>query len=172
MLSVEDHRELQAAVLALKAAPRALRTAINKTTRETMNPEWKALVSANASGLRNPGSRVLTSGAKIKAGNPPVAQAAQSRRGIGEGKRLVPNEHYFLWEFGVGNPEKVSTYTRKSKNGGTHQVRRRTNRGKPRLVKAGRVFYPAFAELAPRMVSLWVQTIVKIYADALEGNRG
>lgn len=41
--------------------------------------------------------------------------------------------------------------------------------GHPRREPKGRVVYPAFADIAPRMVSLWVQIVVKSYHDAAEG---
>jgi len=50
-------------------------------------------------------------------------------------------------------------------------VERRTMRGLPTRTPKGRVVYQAFADLAPRMVSLWVQIVVKKYAEAAEGRQ-
>lgn len=173
MISVLDdsQRELRAAVLAMKAASRDLKRDINRRTRETMNPVWKSLVAANVAGMKSPGSRMLGTGVRIKAGNPPQALAAQSRRPIGRTKRLTPAEHYYLWEFGVPSRGRYSTYDRRSRGGGTHKVKRRTMTGLPARDSSGRAVYPAFAEIGPRMVSLWVQTIVRTYYEAAEGKR-
>jgi len=165
MLSVADHRELRAVTLAIKAADRTLRSDINRATVETGNAIWKPLVQAHAT--RHMDTRMVAVGARIKGGNPPMAMAANSTKAIGG--RLVPARQWQAWEFGVGNRNAYSRYTRKSKKGGTHKVERRTMRGLPRRVDTGRVAYPAFKEAAPRIVALWVQLVVKQYADAAEG---
>ena len=166
MLSVKDHRELQATVLALKAADKTLRTDINRATVEVGNKIWQPIVAAHAIG--NMDAKILAVGARVKAGNPPVAMAANSRRAVGSDKRLVPATAYPAWEFGVGNRDAYSRYTRKSKGGGTHTVERRTMRGLPSRTPKGRVVYQAFADIAPRIVSLWVQLVVRKYNDAAE----
>lgn len=171
MISVTGSRELQAAVLAMKAADRDLRREINRATRETMNPVWRQAIADNLAGRDHVTSRVIDNGVRIAAGNPPAAKAAQSKRGLGRQKRLIPAEHWAWFEFGTGNPQKYSRYLRRNrKRGGTHQVNRRASRGLPRFTKRGRVAHPAFAHVAPRMVSLWAQLIVKKYMDAAERN--
>jgi hypothetical protein len=168
MLSVRDSRELQASVLALKAADRELRSTISKATVQVGNQIWQPLVTAHATTHLD--TRMLAVGARVKGGNPPVAMAANSRRALGRTKRLVPADRWPAFEFGA-NRESYSRYTRRSANGGTHTVARRTMKGLPPRNRKGRVVYPAFARAAPRMVSLWVQTIVKAYNDAAERRR-
>lgn len=169
---MKDDRALQAAVLAFKAADRNLRSDINKATRETMNPVWRGLVAQNATGKGGLTDRLLGPGARVAAGNPPVAKAAQSTRGVGRGRSLRPADDFGPWEFGVPNREKYTRYRRTSPKGKPHNVRRRTMRGLPQGDRSGRVVYPAFAEIAPRMVSLWVQLIVRKYHEAAEGKGG
>ncbi|MBU4334957.1 MAG: hypothetical protein KJ548_00140, partial [Actinobacteria bacterium] len=161
MLSVKDHRSLQAAVLAMKAADGSLKSEINKATRQVLNPVWRSQVEAHLAGRGVMDSKVLGTGVRIAAGNPPVAKAAQSRRAIGDGKRIIPNEAYSWWEFGAPHWE-THTYQRRNRTrGGTHTVHdRHTNRGLPDWTAKGRVVYPAFKDIAPRAVSLWVQLIV------------
>lgn len=167
MLAVGDHRALEAAVLALKAANRDLRSRINKATRAELAPIWKQEVESQLMGRDHLTTRLLA-GVRVQAGNPPRAMAAQSVRPIGR-KALVPSRDYFIGEFGLDR-DAIATYDRKNrKGGGRHKVTRHVNRGKPARRQSGRVAYPAFAETAPRMVSLWVQTIVKLYNDAAEG---
>lgn len=167
MISVRDSRELKAAVLAVKSADKGLRTEINRGTVSTIGPVWKSTVEANAT--RPMDMRMVAVGARIKAGNPPVAMAANSRKAVGRTKRLRPADRWPGWEFGAVNREAYSRYSRKSKNGVQHQVERRTMRHLPPWIRAGRVAYPALADVAPRVVSLWVQLIVKKYSDAAEG---
>lgn len=156
----------------MKAANRDVKSKINKATRETMNPVWKDVVSSHMSGTSLFVSKMLNNGVRISAGNPPAALAAQSKRGLGKTKRLVPQTHYALAEFGVGNREAYSTYDRRGRKSGTHKVTRRVRRGLPTRVPKGRAVYPAFGEIGPRMVSLWTQLIVKTYWDAAEGKGG
>ena len=168
MLSVEGHRELQAAVLAMKAANRDLRSQINKATRRELGPIWKQEVASRLGGVRPLNAKLLQT-YRATSGNPPQALAAQSTRPVGRGA-LVPSRDYGPWEFGTANREAWSTYDRKNRKGsGHHKVTRRASRGLPHRRTEGRVVYPAFADAAPRMVALWVQLIVKLYNDAAEG---
>lgn len=171
MFTVTGNRALEAVTLAMKAADRDLRRDINTATRQTMNPVWRDAVASRA-GTRFERA-MLNNGVRIAAGNPPVAKAAQSRRGLRPSRRLRPAESFPLAEFGTTKQDSTSTYTRRSKNGGTHRVTRRTRRGLPARNPRGRVVYPAFAEVAPRVVSLWVQLVVRKYHEASEaGGRG
>lgn len=167
MLSVFDSRELQAVTLAMKTADRDLRNRINRSVRETMNPVWRAQVAAHAT--RHTDTVVIAKGARIKAGNPPVALAAQSRRALRGG--LVPAQQWQGFEFGASSQAVAHTYTRRSPKGRVHKVTRRTKRQLPPRIRAGRVAYPALADLLPRAWSLVTQLVVKVYAEAGEGRR-
>lgn len=163
MLSVRESAELRAAVLALKAANRSLRSDINKETTRVGNSIWRPAVERH---VRTKTDRlVLAKGVRVKAGNPPVAIAANSRKRLGR-TGPVPSEAWPGYEFGA-NRQKVETYSRKG-----HKVTRHTQRQLPPRIKAGRVVYPAFAEVAPRVASLWVQMIVAKYNEAFEGKGG
>jgi len=166
VISVNDDRRLQAAVLAMKRLDRDLKRDIATATRTTLNPVWKGLVQRHATGTA---ARVLVPGTRIAAGNPPRAVAASSTRAIGRSRRLKPAEHWQAWEFGASDHDGYSTYTRRSSKGKRSQVRRRTMTGLPRRTRQGRVVYPAFAELGPRAVELWLQIIVRKTRDAAEG---
>lgn len=166
MLSVKADARLQAAVLAMKAGDRTLRADINRATRDTIGPVWTRAVLAHAD--TDLDRAVIAKGARIKPGNPPAAVAATSARRLRGG--LQPSADWQAVEFG-GTPSRVRTYTRVSPKGRRHSVTRHTMRQLPAHRKAGRVALPAFADVAPRAVSLWVQLIVKRYATALEGRR-
>lgn len=154
---------IRAAVLALKAADRGLRSEINKATRTTMTPVWKDLINTRARTRQS--KKVLNAGVRIKAGNPPAGVAASSKRKLRGG--LVPADSWQAIEFGAP-PDKVTTYDRRSPSGGTHKVTRHTTRQLPARAPKGHVVYPAVKAFVPRLVSLWVQTIVRTYYDAAE----
>ena len=163
MLSVKANRQLQAVVLSMKAADKELRTDINKATRDTMNPVWRSLVDLEAT--RSLDAAVVAKGARIAAGNPPAAVAANSRKALSGG--MVPAEWWHAVEFGADR-NKVRTYDRVSPKGNRHKVTRHTARQLPPRYRTGRVAHQAFADIAPRMASLWAQIVVKKYLDAAD----
>jgi hypothetical protein len=155
---------LRAVVLALKATDKATRSDISRETRTTLNSVWREAVATHAGGNRMDGL-TFVKGARIAAGNPSRAMAATSRRALSGG--FTPDIHGRLLEFGA-DPNKTATYSRKSRGGKSHRVTRHTTRGLPARNRRGRVVYPAFAEVAPRMVSMWVQITVRNIHKALE----
>lgn len=163
MLSVNGSDQLKAAVLGLKAADRDIRNDINRSTRELLAPSWEKLLLDHAWSALD--RAVIVKGGRIKPGNPPTAIAATSKRKLSGG--LVPVDRWHAIEFGADQSVET-TYTRKSKRGGTHTVTRHTRTGLPARTPKGRVAYPAFAELAPRAVSLWVALIVRKFNEAAE----
>jgi hypothetical protein len=170
MLSVKGNDELRATALGLKLIERSVRNAVNRATRAELKPIWRSELESHKAGTRSLTTRLLA-GDRVSPGNPPTVYAATSRRGIGKRKALSPAEDYNLAEFG-GHDTLYRTYERRSRNGGTHSVTRRTNTGLPPYIRKGRVVYPAAAEAAPRLASLWVQTFVRTVYEAAEGKSG
>jgi hypothetical protein len=157
---------LRAVVLALKAVDKANRADISKATRDTLNPIWREAIATHANGSRMD-NLVFGKGARVAAGNPARAIAASSRRALRKGAGgFIPDEMGRALEFGADRG-KTSTYTRRGK-GKSHSVTRRTTTGLPARNRKGRVVYPAFAEVAPRMVSLWTQIVVRNLHEAFE----
>lgn len=163
MLDVRGSDELKAVVLALAGARQPLRNDINRATRQTFNPIWRAELARRA--RTDLDRSVIVKGARILPGNPPVAVAATSKRALRGG--LVPVESWQALEFGQSRQD-TTTYSRTSVKGTTHQVTRHTTRQLPPRYAKGRMGYPALEELAPRLASLWVQLIVKRFTTALE----
>lgn len=163
MLSVRGSRELQAIVLAIRGARSDLRNDLNRATRETFNPVWRAELAQRA--RTSADRKVIVQGARILPGNPPVAVAATSRRRLRGG--LVPVEQWHALEFGAGQ-DTVTTYTRTSVKGKAHQVSRHTRHQLPPRYRKGRVAFPAMHDLAPRVTALWVQLVVRRFAEAVE----
>ncbi|WP_197080809.1 hypothetical protein [Cellulomonas sp. A375-1] len=160
-------------VLALKLVPRDVRNAINRATTRDLGPAWKQIVAEQAARAGHNTNLVLVPGTRIKPGNPPVLIAATSRRPIGRAKRLVPVSSWWAYEFGAADD--VDRYQRKNRTqGGTHTVNRHTARGLPRRKRTGLVVFPGVAEIAPRLQSLWVQTFMYVWGQALDpdGSRG
>ena len=165
----EGGQELRAAVLALRAAPRGLRNEINRHIRGTMGPEWKNAVHDNAP-LHPRDYKLLTSGVRIAAGNPPTLYAGAGKRPVTKGKRLNPDQDWYLAEFGA-DPNRQITYRRRTPSGGTHQVTRRLGSTWPaptaRVGRKGTTIYPTVRQFAPRLMSMFVQTVVRTYMEIL-----
>jgi hypothetical protein len=129
--------------------------------RETLNPIWKEEI---ASRMVTKMDRLMFAGARIAPGNPARAMVGTSRRALRPGG-LTPTEGVRAYEFGA--PTRAGHETTYDMDGTT--VTRHTKRQIPKAVKLGRVAYPAWAKTGPRMVSLWVQIIVRIIHEKLEG---
>lgn len=164
MISVFDSRELQAASLALKGMERGLRNEISRATRATFSPVWQREVASRASSAMD--NAVLVKGTRLAGGNPPTLLAATSNRRLRGG--LVPSAAAGAWEFGSGSRSAKRKYTGRSPKGTAYPVYRRTQRQVPARAASGRVVYPAFAEVAPRIAALWTQLIVRKTFDAIE----
>jgi hypothetical protein len=162
--SAATSKQFAAVALALKLVERNVRNDINRETRATLNPVWRSVVNSNA--VSQMDRLVLAKGARVKPGNPTVLTAASSRRPLSGG--LVPDEDARVWEFGSPKREKVKKYQRRNRAGsGSHTVTRHTSRQLPAPDK-GRVVYKSFAEIAPRLTSLWVQIVVRNIYEAHE----
>lgn len=162
---VDGPDEFRAAAMALRAAPRDLRTQINRNMRAEMSPVWKKEVNVAAF---TPFERALiTPGARLAAGNPPTLYAAQSRKKLARRSNpLIPAEHWFLAEYGANRSE-FTRYRRTYPGGTPHDVRRRVKTGLPRRKSSGYVLGPALASVGPRLASMFVQTVVRTYMDIL-----
>lgn len=161
-VKVGDDRQLQAAVLAFKAADRGLRRRINTSTRDVFNAPWHTGIAARSRTRLE--QRVLVPGARVAAGNPPVFIASSSRRRLPGG--LIPDRDGAAVEWGA--VDSTTTYQRRTPSGGSTSVIRHTRRQLPARRRAGPVM-ATLAELAPRAASLWTQLIIRTYYDAAEG---
>lgn len=155
---------LRAAVLAMKLLDKDARRDIAQATRVQLGPMWGQALAAEVQTTMD--ALVLFEGAKVTPGNPAKVVAGSSRKALGGG--LVPVDHARAFEFGA--PTRVpheDTYTRADTTG-SHEVTRHTMRQLPKASKTGRVVYPAWSKIAPRIVSLWVQIIVRKIHESLE----
>lgn len=163
-IDTRDHRELRAVVIAFSRLETTVKREIAAATRSTLNPIWTGEVRKHVHTKMD--EKVIAKGAKVKAGNPPVLQAATSTKAIGG--RLRPADDWQGWEFGT-NRNKEVTYERKSEKGGSHKVTRHVTRQMPVMKRTGRVAYAALPDVVPRAAALWVQTVVRVVHEAAEG---
>lgn len=163
-ISVWDSRELQAAILGLKRADKAIVREVGKHTRQVVVPEWKKAVTEEASTRLEHRVLVDTARAKVSSQNVVLTSATVGRPLRGG---LNPKTDTPAVEFGAN--AKKSTYDRRSPKGTMHSVTRNT-RGQLRPAnKKGYVVYPAARRIIPRIAALWVQTVVRTFHESLEG---
>ena len=168
-LDVLNSRELQAVLLAVRGADKAIQTQIRKHTKDIGQPEWVAALNArNPSRLQH---RALVQTARLSVSNQNVRlSSATVGRSLTGG--FNPKTEYAAAEFGADR-NKRTTYRATSVRGRSYTVHnRRSTQQLPRRNRTGYVFYPAAAEIIPRLAALWTQTVVRTFAEALEGKRG
>lgn len=165
-ISVYTSKELQSLILRLKGMDRELVSQINKRTRTVAEPVWKEVLAAEATDRLQHRVLVQTGRVSVSRSNVTLRSAAIGRP-LSGGAR--PSEIYAAVEFGAKRDE-YRTYGRISpKSGQERDVRRRTKRQfRPRKMQ-GYVVYPAAAHIIPRIASLWVQTVVRTFHEAIEG---
>lgn len=158
--------ELKAVALGLKLLDKGIKKDLNSSVRTELNPLWKFVVGSHIS-TNADDQAIFGKGARIAPGNPSRALAGTSRRPLSGG--LIPAEEARAWEFGSPNPNEYAEYERiHPKSLKTHYVRRRTKKQLPPAKRKGRIVYPAWAEMGPRLVSLWVQIVVRNIHESLE----
>ncbi len=165
-LDVTKSRELQAALLAIRSLDRTLAKTIRQHTKRIAAPEWTRALTRRASTALE--QRVLSATAVVTVSDQNVrAQSASKGRPLSGG--LNPKTDFPAVEFGASDTP--ATYQRVSRKGKPHTVTRHTTKQlRPRNPK-GYVFYPAAREMVPRLAALWVQTLVRTIATALEGKQ-
>lgn len=159
--SAKTVKELRAVALALKLLDKDIKRDISRSIREEISGAWKDEIAAR---LVTKMDHKIYAGARVAPGNPARAMAGTSRRALSKGG-LTPVEGVRAYEFGA--PTRATHETTYEREG--HSVTRHTKRQIPKAVKEGRIAYAAWAKVGPRMVSLWVQIIVRNIHEKLEG---
>lgn len=166
LIDVRASRELQATILAIRSLDKTVRKAIRQYTKALGQPEWQRELAERADSRMQ--HRMLVDTAVLTPSDNGVRlQSASKGRPLTGG--LNPKSDAYVAEFGT--VPKSTTYTRKSRSGGTHQVRRRVTNGLPARSAKGHVFHPAAREFAGRSMSLWIQTVVRTILTAAEGKQ-
>lgn len=164
MLDVRASRELQAAVLAMKAAGRDLRLAIYKESRGQLMSEWVPALQRRATTRQQ--QAVIVKGARVRTSPDGFSlMAATSRRPLKGG--LIPSDRWQGAELGART--RRAEFTTHSRKGTPYTVRKIINRQFLARVKYGRVAFDASSELVTKAVRIWVRVIVDKYREAVEG---
>jgi hypothetical protein len=136
-LDVSRSAELQAALLALRAADRDIRSDINKDARNELNPEWQQQLQAKVSTKLE--RAALLPGARLSFGTRGGGALASTRKLSGG---LVPKRDYGPVEFGSSRSKQFRAFNR-----------------------YGYVAHQAAPKVIRRAVAIWVTTIVQKFAQ-------
>jgi hypothetical protein len=158
-IDVRGSDALRDVVLAINQSDRDVQRAIRTYTKAELTRPW--LEAINKEATTSVERRVIAATATVSVSNQNIRiQSAAKGRKLSGG--LQPKIDYAPVEFGSGRHK--TTYTRKG-----HKVTRTTGTQFKQPNRRGYVFYPAAARMIPRLASLWVQTVVKTYADIFDG---
>ncbi len=141
---MRESAHLKATVLAMQVAPREIQSSIRKQTRTVGASVWRQELERRPAIEQQ--TRMLVNTARVTASNNGITLTAATQ------KRPVLS--------GGGSPIRL---------GKAYEFGSKKGRGIPTTRRGGYVVYPALAEVAPRLISLWVQTVIKLTHDALEG---
>lgn len=171
MLDVLKSPELQAALLALKLMNRELRREISAEAKPGLTALWQRGLEQRATTQLQrkvlvPGARVAVSGQVIR------AYAATSNRALPGG--LVPSQDYAGPNFGAARTQR-SIEGRSPKGKRYAYKRRGWTQFQARVQRNGHtagIAQKAAVELAPQIISGWVQLIVgKLTTNAFDNDR-
>lgn len=157
-------RELLASITALKGFDREVRKEIRQHTKTMAAPEWQKAVREHAATRLE--HRVLADTARVAVSDRNVQlQSARIGRSLAGG--LKPSDLAGPVEFGAYPRQR--TIEARSRKGKSYSYRRHTTRQfrRPNDNK-GYAVYPAAADIIPRIASLWVQTVVRTFAELAE----
>lgn len=155
-IDVRASRELQAALLAIRSVGREIRAQIRRHTKTMAAPEWQEGLAQRAVSKLDDKVLVRTARVQVRDTNVVLRSGA-----VGKLKTLTKPV-----EFGADRNQ-VKTY-QTSRNGTRYPVTRHTARQLAWRRPKGRVVYPTAENLIPRFASLWVQTIIRTFHEALE----
>lgn len=167
-IDATSSRELQAIILAMRQADKEILTQIRQQTKGAVAPMLQQTMAEHASTRLE--HRALVANARTTVSNQNITFSAGK---VGRRLRggLLPKQSAHAVEFG-GDRTAKRTYEARSTRGRSFKVTRRTQAQLRPRRKSGYVFYQAVAEIVPRVCALWVQTVVRTFAEGLEGKRG
>ena len=153
--------DVKATITALKRLPKEITTAINAHTRKIGLEELQGELRGHAETRLDHRMLVETATLRVSAQNLTMSVGGKGRA-LTDG--LSPKEYAAAVEFGAATEKVVEVRSSKG-----NRYKRHTARQMPYREPSGRVFYPAASRIIPRVVSLWVQTTVRIIHEILEG---
>lgn len=166
-VDVFDSRELQATLLAFRILPKEVTSLTRKYTKQLVDAEWQKGLNARAATPLQRAVLARTATSSVTNSQVSMKSATKGFVGRSRGEKTPASELAGGAEFGA-NIGLYTKYQRRSKNGGTHQVSRRTMRHFGYFRKGGRVVFKTGEDLAPRIASMYVQTLLRTTAEAFE----
>lgn len=161
-IDVNSSRELQALILSVRQANKDVQREIRQRTKPMVHTAWQKALAEQA--MTRMEHIVLVNSARVTVSNQNVKlKSGQLAKRLSGGGRVF--ELSKLVEFGATPHKTEYTGTRK----GTRFPVKRTVGTQFRAPKRnGYVAYQAAAQIIPRVASLWVQTAVRTFHEALE----
>lgn len=155
---------LDAAAVALQNIGSALERQIAQSAK-TIEPQWRQLLAAK--GATRLERRVIGStGRAVPLKNGLRLEAGQSGGSLSGG--LSIKKAAGPVEYGADRAKR-KTYKRRSRNGGSHSVTRRTAAQFRGHNKTGYVFGPAVKAIVPKLAKAWTEALGVTVSDAIEG---
>lgn len=142
-IDVRGSDELKAVLSKIKSSDREVQSAIRSFSKSEMTKPWTDAIQSRARTRLQSAVIGATATVAVSNQNVRVQSAAKGRRLSGG---LSPKDAGAPVEFGSNRFKQFGPRSR-----------------------GGKVFYPAAKEMVPRLARLWVQTVVKTYADIFEG---
>lgn len=155
-VSARDSRELQAALLAIASVGREIKAQLRRETKGMVQPEWQEGVASRAKSKLD--QKVLVKTARVQVRDTNVVLRSGATGKLKDLTRPV--------EFGSDREQWESYQGRRGSK--RFPVKRHTARQMAWRRQEGRVVYPTASDLIPRMVSLWVQTTIRTFHEAIE----
>lgn len=155
---IQGIREVTAAATALKAVDRKVKNQTAQNLRSTVPNIWTQATITGQTRTRM--DRAVFNGVKVTASSSRITLEAGTAP-------MIPADIASAVEF--GDPNKTFTTYTERRNGKPVRVRRRTQNQLPSPIRAGRIAHPALRKVMPRLLSLYVQTVVRTIHEAWEG---
>lgn len=163
-IDAKSSRELRDLITTLAVIDKPIAAAARAQSRMVIQPEWQKGLREHSNTRMEVRAIAATGRAAVSDRN--VLLEAGGIKGNFSGG-FDPRQSIKAVEFGADRAAK-KTYSRKSKNGGKHQVTRRTKAQFRLPRRGGYVAYPTAANLIPRIARLWIQTSVREIHEQLE----
>jgi hypothetical protein len=162
LLGVEESKDLLRVYDALKHYPEDVQSRTLSAATQQLAAGWEEELAAR------PGYSAATK-AVIAANPTSVAHTLGLTVATGGSGPLAALTRPF--EFGTLSQDEYRSYTRRSPSGVQHTVKRRTQRQIPTRSTGGWVAYPAAGKWSTRAFKMFMQIIVKVAHDAIDGGR-
>ena len=162
-INAASSREVQATILAIRAADKDLRREMHANVRSEVGGLWLPELGARARTRQD--QAVIVRGARVESRTDGLRLRAATSGRFMRGW-MVPADQWYAVEFGARRRRgQVTRHTRKS---GAVTYSATFNRGLPGRVKDGRIAFDAASEIITRAVGVWVRTIVDTYRKAAD----